>query len=368
MSLLPLILLATGVFCHQEEEQVVNVVLQRDALSAVTCPLKPTEPITWTELQGGQRGVPWEGHLIFTTAQGPESQLYRCHSGNLSALVNVTVRDTPFNTAEGTIENCQHGKPCALICSSENDAAAEWPGVATAKALWWGKEWTDVHIKVRSKPGCVLRLLLHCEMIKTNFILIQGEDPMLISPGVIISDYVRNPSLLGCKTLYRVTEMGHNATGLPLGHKLYGRETTMAMSTILPYSQIVRPTCRDLMKTVAVPVTLGQRLEIECEGIAWDIFDVVYWLKKPCRGQCDTEFVLKEGRVSEQAMNTTLVNNLFGDPVSMKLVFTSVEESDLASTFYCKLQSSGKGDLVTVYLKDRNAAPRSRTANAHYRG
>lgn len=155
MALLLLILLATGIHC---QEEVLHVALQRDTVSAVYCPLKTTDQVTWTELEGGQKGVQWEKHLIFTNVEGPESQLYRCQYGNVSALVNVTVNDVPVNTTDGTIGYCQHGKPCALQCSLAKEPAMSWPGMALEKELWWGEEWTKAHIKVQSKTTlCFLR-------------------------------------------------------------------------------------------------------------------------------------------------------------------------------------------------------------------
>lgn len=93
MSLLLLILLATGVASRQEEEQVLHVALQRDTVSAVSCPVKTTEQVTWTELEGAQRGVPWGNHLIFTNVQGPGNQLYRCQATGLHNIVTVYLKE-----------------------------------------------------------------------------------------------------------------------------------------------------------------------------------------------------------------------------------------------------------------------------------
>lgn len=180
---------------------------------------------------------------------------------------------------------------------------------------------------------------------------------MMIGPGAIIADYIRNPSLIGCKTRYFITQMGHALTGLPVGHAMDGRSKTMELMIRRPQGTIVRPIYKDVRKIVSVPVTLGQRLEIECEGMAPYVTDEVFWLTKPCRGvtECTSTFVSGEGRVREQLMNTTLLDNVIGYPVSTKLIIQRVQESDLASTFYCKLESSGADDIVIVYLQDRNA-------------
>lgn len=128
---------------------MINVGLQRDTISAVPCPLNKTEQVTWTELQGGQRGVPWGNHLIFTNIQGPENQLYRCQDGNVTALVNVTVSDNPLDTVDGSITYCEHGKAYALSCTSTKDTAMDWTGMALTKEVWWGEKWDNVLIQVK---------------------------------------------------------------------------------------------------------------------------------------------------------------------------------------------------------------------------
>lgn len=143
-----------------------------------------------------------------------------------------------------------------------------------------------------------------------NLLTPQGETPIMISPSVMITDYLRSPSLVGCKRWYYITEAGHELTGLPVGHTMDGRTKKMKMETIRPYSQIVRPIYKDLSKTVTIPVTVGQLLEIGCEGITWDkLFDDMFWLKRPCRDEnkCETKFIPAKGRLTEQNMNTTLV-------------------------------------------------------------
>lgn len=178
---------------------------------------------------------------------------------------------------------------------------------------------------------------------------------MMISPGVMIADYLRNPSLVGCKQLYYITEAGHALTGLPVGHTMNSRTKRMKMEIIRPYSQIVRPVYKDLRKIVFIQVRVGQRLEIECEGIAWEDFDYMYWLTKPCRNdKCELDFIPSEGRMIEQSMNTSLVESMLGYPISQKLVLDPVDKSDLKSTFYCKLESSGVHDILTVYLRERD--------------
>lgn len=135
----------------QAQDTVISVTLQRDTISALTCPLKSSDNVTWVTLTGGQTGVPWRNALILPNVEGPVTQLYRCQQGKLSYLFNVTLGD-PVNDTQDTeahsISHCIHGRPCALACPGTLDKLQEWPGLQVWHEVWWGEEWTNVYIKV----------------------------------------------------------------------------------------------------------------------------------------------------------------------------------------------------------------------------
>lgn len=142
-------LLASAGFCHQQDDkQQVQHTLQRNTVSVISCPLATDQHITWSTLEGGQVGIPWERHMVFTNVQGPESQLYLCQDGSSTAFVNVTVTDIPSNATEGSVTYCQHGKPCALVCPSTKDDTMMWPGMTFVEDVWWGEEWPNGVIMV----------------------------------------------------------------------------------------------------------------------------------------------------------------------------------------------------------------------------
>ncbi|KAK2813249.1 hypothetical protein Q5P01_000878 [Channa striata] len=231
-----------------------------------------------------------------------------------------------------TVGHCQHGKPCAIACPSDKDGGASlWPGLVPEDELWWGEEWKDVQIK--------------------------GESPTMISPGVMIADRLRNPSLAGCRNRYRVTVEGSDATGIPAGSVLEGPAKKVRMEIARPYPRLVRPACKHLSRSTVIPVVVGQRTEIQCEGFGWGLFDEVFWLTSPCReeGACKNDFVGEEaGRLFERDnVNTTLVENALGDPLSKTLVLDPVVESDLKGAFFCKLESTRRNDVVSVFLEAR---------------
>ncbi|KAK2811724.1 hypothetical protein Q5P01_000157 [Channa striata] len=178
--------------------------------------------------------------LAAGVAFGENPQELDLTSGKTFASVNVTVRDGPVRGAvHDTVGHCQHGKPCAIACPSDKDEGASlWPGLEDE--LWWGEEWKDVQIK--------------------------GESPTMISPGVLIADRLRNPSLAGCRKRYRVTIEGSDATGIPAGSVLEGPAKKVRMEIARPYPRLVRPTCKHLSRSMVIPVVVGQRTEIQCEG------------------------------------------------------------------------------------------------------
>ncbi|KAK2814303.1 hypothetical protein Q5P01_000636 [Channa striata] len=185
-----------------------------------------------------------------------------------------------------------------------------------------------------------------------------GRDPTMISPGVMIADRLRNPSLAGCRNRYRVTVEGSDATGIPAGSVLEGPAKKVRMEIARPYPRLVRPACKHLSRSTVIPVVVGQRTEIQCEGFGWGLFDEVFWLTSPCReeGACKNDFVGEEaGRLFERDnVNTTLVENALGDPLSKTLVLDPVVESDLKGAFFCKLESTRRNDVVACFEARRD--------------
>ncbi|KAK2813527.1 hypothetical protein Q5P01_000769 [Channa striata] len=226
---------------------------------------------------------------FYYSSRGSGNPYYSQSSGVASIGGHLEVHDT--------VGHCQHGKPCAIACPSDKDGGASlWPGLVPEDELWWGEEWKDVQIK--------------------------GESPTMISPGVMIADRLRNPSLAGCRN----------------------------WSTVIPWSW-------------------ASAAEIQCEGFGWGLFDEVFWLTSPCReeGACKNDFVGEEaGRLFERDnVNTTLVENALGDPLSKTLVLDPVVESDLKGAFFCKLESTRRNDVVSVFLEARRDGTEGTTNNGH---
>ncbi|KAK2813564.1 hypothetical protein Q5P01_000721 [Channa striata] len=323
LVLLPLLtMLAAGVAFDenpQELDLTVRVDLQRGTVGSLSCPLK-TKTVTWAELEGGQKAVNWDGRLIFANVTGSQNQLYRCQSGKTFASVNVTVRDGPVRGAvHDTVGHCQHGKPCAIACPSDKDEGA---------SLWPGREsGDDKSRRLDRRPP---------------------EEPV--------------PR--GCRKRYRVTIEEATPPGYPPG-VLEGPAKKVRMEIARPYPRLVRPTCKHLSRSMVIPVVVGQRTEIQCEGFGWGLFDEVFWLTSPCReeGACKNDFVGEEaGRLFERDnVNTTLVENALGDPLSKTLVLDPVVESDLKGAFFCKLESTRRNDVVSVFLEARESEPRAAT-------
>ncbi|KAK2814534.1 hypothetical protein Q5P01_000333 [Channa striata] len=155
-----------------------------------------------------------------------------------------------------TVGHCQHGKPCAIACPSDKDGGASlWPGLVPEDELWWGEEWKDVQIK--------------------------GESPTMISPGVMIADRLRNPSLAGAGigTLRdRRGKRRHRYPPIP-----GGSAKKVRMEIARPYPRLVRP-CKHLSRSTVIPVVVGQRTEIQCEGFGASVgacSTAVFWLTSP---------------------------------------------------------------------------------------
>ncbi|KAK2813503.1 hypothetical protein Q5P01_000787 [Channa striata] len=277
LVLLPLLtMLAAGVAFGenpQELDLTVRVDLQRGTVGSLSCPLK-TKPVTWAELEGGQKAVNWDGRLIFANVTGSQNQLYRCQSGETFASVNVTVRDGPVRGAvHDTVGHCQHGKPCAIPCPSDKDEGASlWPGLVRRASC--GRESDDDKSRRDDRRP--------------------PENPSLAGAGSADGDPVR--------------------------------------------------------------------------GLRWGLFDgEVFWLTSPCReeGACKNDFVGEEaGRLFERDnVNTTLVENALGDPLSKTLVLDPVVESDLKGAFFCKLESTRRNDVVACF-EARRMGPRARRITA----
>lgn len=166
---------------------------------------------------------------------------------------------------------------------------------------------------------------------------------MMLRPGVMLADIIRNPSRVGCKGHYHITEAGHRLTGLPVGHTLYSPTKKLTMRIWRPFSQLVRPIASPMRKNVIMLATVGRHLEIDCEGIAWDMFDSAYWSMSPCQDdKCVRQHIPREGRLKTQRVNTSSVED----------VFETITESDFNSTFYCTMASTGVFNRVTVILRD----------------
>ncbi|KAK2814382.1 hypothetical protein Q5P01_000571 [Channa striata] len=99
------------------------------------------------------------------------------------------------------------------------------------------------------------------------------------------------------------------------------------------------------------------------------LFDEVFWLTSPCReeGACKNDFVGEEagGLFERDNVNTTLVENALGDPLSKTLVLDPVVESDLKGAFFCKLESTRRNDVVSVFSRPGGMGPRARFNNGH---
>ncbi|KAK2844045.1 hypothetical protein Q5P01_010704 [Channa striata] len=90
---------------------------------------------------------------------------------------------------------------------------------------------------------------------------------------------------------------------------------------------------------------------------------------EPCREECacKNDFVGEEaGRLFEREnVNTNLVENALGYPLSKTLVLDPDVESDLKGTFFCKLQSTGRNDVVGVFLEARRDGTEGTTNNGN---
>ncbi|KAK2825796.1 hypothetical protein Q5P01_020010 [Channa striata] len=192
--------------------------------------------------------------------------------------------------------------------------------------LWLGEEWKDVQIK--------------------------GESPMMISPGMMIADCLRNPSLVGCRKWYRVTVEGSDATGIPAGSVLEGTAKNVQMEIARPYSRVVRPTCKHLYRSTVIPVVVGLWTDLWVCG----------------RKSLDALALARKevGRLFEQDnVNTTLVEKALGYPLSKTLVLDPVVESDLKGAFFCKLESTSRNDVVSVFHEARRDGTEGTTSNGN---
>ncbi|KAK2812295.1 hypothetical protein Q5P01_000050 [Channa striata] len=191
--------------------------------------------------------------------------------------------------------------------------------------LWWGEEWKDVQIK--------------------------GESPTMISPGVMIADRLRNPSLAGCRNQYRVTVEGSDATGIPAGSVLEGPAKKVRMEIARPYpawsAGVQTP-----VQVHGDPRGRGPAHGDPVRGLRWGLFDGSVLADEPVSrgGACKNDRRRGGRRLFERDnVNTTLVENALGDPLSKTLVLDPVVESDLKGAFFCKLESTRRNDVVSVF-------------------
>ncbi|KAK2841803.1 hypothetical protein Q5P01_012003 [Channa striata] len=138
---------------------------------------------------------------------------------------------------------------------------------------------------------------------------------------------------------------------IPAGAVLEVPVKKVKMEIARPHSRVVQATCKPLSRSTVIPVVVGQQIEIQCEGIRWGRFYEVDRLTSPCReeGTCKNDFVGEEaGRLFEREnVNMTLVEKALGYPLSKTLVLDPVVESDLKCIFFCKLESTGRNDVVS---------------------
>ncbi|KAK2832725.1 hypothetical protein Q5P01_016614 [Channa striata] len=103
-------------------------------------------------------------------------------------------------------------------------------------------------------------------------------------------------------------------------------------------------------------------------GLRWGLFGSVLADEPVSRGgRVRTTAGEEAGRLFERDnVNTTLVENALGDPLSKTLVLDPVVESDLKGAFFCKLESTRRNDVVSVFLEARRDGTEGTTNNGHW--
>ncbi|KAK2815476.1 hypothetical protein Q5P01_025943 [Channa striata] len=115
------------------------------------------------------------------------------------------------------------------------------------------------------------------------------------------------------------------------------------------------------------PVVVGQRTEIQCEGRVGPVRRSVLADEPVSRGgACKNDLGEEAGRLfGETTLTRPWWKSALGDPLSKTLVLDPVVESDLKGAFFCKLESTRRNDVVSVFLEARRDGTEGTTNNGH---
>ncbi|KAK2812079.1 hypothetical protein Q5P01_000078 [Channa striata] len=223
----------------------------------------------WEQLSRKPKFLPWDGgkgpvgmiDLQMWTSRGPR------HGRPLSARQALRASPVPPTKTEAPL----------------------WPGLVPEDELWWGEEWKDVQIK--------------------------GESPTMISPGVMIADRLRNPSLAGCRN-----------------------------------------------RSTVIPVVVGQRTEIQCEGFGGACLTAVLADEPVSRGGRvrTTSPERRPGGLFERDNATRpWWKTRWATRCPRRWSWIPLE-SDLKGAFFCKLESTRRNDVVSVFRGQESRGRKAR--------